>query len=73
MSETVYIETSILGYLTARPTTNPVLVGKIEVTREWWEKRRSRSNCPRTRLFANMELQTYCQCPNSTEVSPDKP
>ena len=36
MSETVYIETSILGYLTARPTTNPVLIGKIEVTREWW-------------------------------------
>ncbi|WP_242056510.1 MULTISPECIES: type II toxin-antitoxin system VapC family toxin [unclassified Nostoc] len=41
MSETVYIETSILGYLTARPTRNLVLAANIEVTREWWEYRRS--------------------------------
>ncbi len=41
MSETVYIETSIIGYLTARSTTNPVLIGKIEITREWWENCRN--------------------------------
>jgi predicted nucleic acid-binding protein len=37
MSETVYIETSILGYLTARSTKNLILAANIEVTREWWK------------------------------------
>ncbi|WP_238393460.1 hypothetical protein [Myxacorys almedinensis] len=41
MSESVYIETSILGYLTARSTKNLILAGNIEVTRDWWELRRS--------------------------------
>ena len=41
MSETVYIETSILGYLTARSSKNLILAANIEVTRDWWESRRS--------------------------------
>jgi predicted nucleic acid-binding protein len=41
MSETVYIETSILGYLTARSTKNLILAANIEVTKEWWEFHRS--------------------------------
>jgi len=41
MSETVYIETSILGYLTARSTKNLILAANIEVTKDWWEFRRS--------------------------------
>ncbi|NJK66478.1 MAG: type II toxin-antitoxin system VapC family toxin [Microcoleus sp. SU_5_3] len=41
MSETVYIETSILGYLTARTTKNLIIAANIEVTRDWWELRRS--------------------------------
>lgn len=41
MSETVYIETSILGYLTARPSRDLVVAANIEVTREWWDKRRN--------------------------------
>ncbi|MCC5606767.1 hypothetical protein LC612_08200 [Nostoc sp. CHAB 5834] len=41
MSETVYIETSILGYLTARSTKNLIIAGNIEVTKDWWELRRS--------------------------------
>lgn len=41
MSETVYIETSILGYLTARSSRDIVVAANIEVTREWWETRRN--------------------------------
>ncbi|MBF2049057.1 MAG: type II toxin-antitoxin system VapC family toxin [Leptolyngbya sp. IPPAS B-1204] len=41
MSETVYIETSILGYLTARPSRDLVVAANIEITREWWETRRN--------------------------------
>ncbi len=44
MSETVYIETSILGYLTARSTKNLVLAANIEVTKDWWQLRRSTFN-----------------------------
>jgi predicted nucleic acid-binding protein len=41
MSETVYIETSILGYLTARSTQNLILTANLEVTREWWQTRQN--------------------------------
>jgi hypothetical protein len=41
MDETVYIETSILGYLTARPSRDIVVAANIEITREWWDTRRS--------------------------------
>lgn len=40
MSETVYIETSILGYLTARPSRDLIVAANIELTREWWDRRR---------------------------------
>jgi hypothetical protein len=41
MIEAVYIETSILGYLTARLSRDLVVAANIEITREWWETRRS--------------------------------
>ncbi|MDJ0899128.1 MAG: type II toxin-antitoxin system VapC family toxin [Xenococcus sp. MO_188.B8] len=40
MSETVYIETSILGYLTARSTKNLILAANMEITQDWWKFRR---------------------------------
>ncbi len=36
MSETVYIETSIFGHLTARPTDNLILAANIRITQDWW-------------------------------------
>ncbi len=41
MTETVYIETSILGYLTARSTKDLILAANIEITKDWWESRRN--------------------------------
>ncbi len=41
MSETVYIETSVIGYLTVRPSNNLILMANLEITRRWWETRRS--------------------------------
>jgi hypothetical protein len=41
MSETVYIETSIVGYLTARSTKNLILAANMEITKDWWEFRRN--------------------------------
>lgn len=45
---TVYIETTVISYLTARPTRDPIVLGWIAATREWWEESRSRFN-----LFAS--------------------
>ncbi|MBR8840058.1 MAG: type II toxin-antitoxin system VapC family toxin [Stigonema ocellatum SAG 48.90 = DSM 106950] len=41
MSETVYLETSIIGYLTARSSNNLILMANVEATREWWVIRRT--------------------------------
>ena len=41
MNETVYIETSIFGYLTARSTRDLILAANIEITRDWWQSRRN--------------------------------
>ncbi len=37
----VYIETSIVSYLTSRPSREVVALGHQQVTRDWWENRRS--------------------------------
>lgn len=42
MSEAVYIETSMVSYLTARPSNNLILMANLEITREWWDVRRDR-------------------------------
>jgi predicted nucleic acid-binding protein len=41
VSESVYIETSILGYLTTRSTENLILAANIKLTQDWWEIHRS--------------------------------
>ena len=34
---TVYIETSVLSYLTARPSRDLIVAGQQQLTAEWWE------------------------------------
>ena len=41
MKETVYLETSIFGYLAARSTTNLILAANAKVTQDWFAFRRS--------------------------------
>ena len=36
MTPTVYIETSVVRYLTARPSRDLVIAAYQEITREWW-------------------------------------
>jgi hypothetical protein len=36
----VYIETSVVSYLTSRPSRDVVVVGHQQITRDWWQMRR---------------------------------
>jgi predicted nucleic acid-binding protein len=41
MKSTVYIETSVLSYLTARPSNDLRAMANQSITAEWWETRRA--------------------------------
>jgi predicted nucleic acid-binding protein len=40
--QSVYIETSVVSYLTSRPSRDPIVAGHQAATHEWWNVRRSR-------------------------------
>ena len=37
----VYVETTIIGYLKAWPRKDPLIAGQQKLTREWWDRERS--------------------------------
>lgn len=39
---TVYVETTAVTYLTARPSRDLIVAAHQQITREWWEKARQR-------------------------------
>jgi len=40
MKPTVYVETTIASYLTARPSRDKIIRGHQALTKRWWEDRR---------------------------------
>lgn len=42
MKPKVYLETSIVSYLTAQPSRDIVTGARQQITREWWQKRREK-------------------------------
>src|SRR4051812_2725308 len=41
MRQRVYIETTFISYLTARPSRDVVIVGHQQITHDWWDKSRA--------------------------------
>ena len=46
----VYLETSVISYLTARPSRNLRVVAHQEIAADWWTRRRLRFNLYVSRL-----------------------
>ncbi len=44
MKQSVYLETSVIGYLTARPSRDLVTAAHQQITSEWWEDQRAKYN-----------------------------
>jgi predicted nucleic acid-binding protein len=42
MRPNVYVETTVLSYLVARPSRDPVVVARQTITRHWWDSERAR-------------------------------
>ena len=38
MKESLYLETSVISYFTARPSRDIIVLAHQEITRQWWEK-----------------------------------
>lgn len=43
--ESVYLETSFISYLVARPSRDVIVAGHQQTTQEWWDNRRSDFTC----------------------------
>ena len=43
--ESVYLETSFISYLVARPSRDVIVAGHQQTTQEWWANRRSEFEC----------------------------
>jgi hypothetical protein len=43
--DTVYIETTVVSYLVSRPSQDLVVAAHQQLTREWWQRRRSLFAC----------------------------
>lgn len=42
MGKRVYLETSVISYLVARPSRNPLAAAWQQITRQWWDRQRLR-------------------------------
>ncbi|MBN1408177.1 MAG: hypothetical protein JW956_10325 [Calditrichaceae bacterium] len=40
MKQKIYLETSFISYLTARPNRDLIITAHQQITREWWERRK---------------------------------
>src|SRR3972149_6137720 len=41
----VYIETSVISYLTAKPSRDLIVAGHQQITTEWWHKAKNKFDC----------------------------
>ena len=60
----LYLETSIISYLTARPSRDLLVAANQQITHDWWDNRREHFDVYSSQLVIQLELQTYRKCRN---------
>ena len=55
MKRSVYLETSIIGYLTSRPSRDLITAANQQMTHDWWDDRRASFN-----LFISQFVMDEC-------------
>jgi len=51
--ESVYLETTFISYLVARPSRDVIVAGHQQTTQEWWAKRRGEFDCRVSQVVIN--------------------
>jgi predicted nucleic acid-binding protein len=57
MKPALYVETSVVGYYTGRPSRDLIVAGRQQVTRDWWENERLEYS-----LYISALVLQECQC-----------
>ncbi len=58
--QSVYLETSIIGYLASRPSTEVITAGNQQLTLDWWTNHRSSFD-----LFVSQAVVSECSAGDS--------
>lgn len=59
--QSVYLETSVIGYWASRPSADPVTAGNQHLTRDWWTNHRSTFE-----LFVSQAVIAECSAGDAT-------
>ena len=62
--KSIYLESSVVSYLAARPSRDLVVAGNQQVTRDWWETRRGECD-----LFVSDVVVAECAAGDPTAAS----
>ena len=62
--KSIYLESSVVSYLAARPSRDLVVAGNQQVTRDWWETRRDECE-----LFVSDVVVAECAAGDPTAAS----
>ena len=65
--KSIYLESSVVSYLAARPSRDLVVAGNQQVTRDWWEMRRGECE-----LFVSDVVVAECAVGDPTAASERK-
>jgi hypothetical protein len=60
----VYVETSVIGYLVSRPSSNPIVAGNQRLTQEWWLNHRADFD-----LFVSQAVVAECAAGDATAAA----
>jgi len=66
--ESVYLETTFISYLVARPSRDVIVAGHQQTTQEWWANRRTEFECSVSQVVID-EASALCANIGETTTS----